>query len=507
MKRLLCLGLCLILLTGCSANSKNPYVPTGNGLTPDTPAEPQGSGITEQVMSLAYYPDRSLSPYQSTDTTNRTLFSLIYQSLFSVDENYIANPILCKNYTVSRDMKTYTFYLENASFSDGQPVTAADVVASLKTASTSAYYGGRFAYVESFSVTDDEAVEIQLSTPYEDLPILLDVPIVPKKQVGQERPLGSGPYIYEEFDGALRLRRRTDWWCKALLPVTAQIISLVVGESPSQLRDSFEFSGLGMVVTDPGTESYVDFHSDYELWDCETGIFVYLACNKKSPLFKDEDFRRMLTYAVDRDHLAETYYRGFADSAYLPASPRSPYYSTALIKDMGYAPEKFADALSAVEAEKTIVLLVNKDDGVRLRVARYIANGLTQCGLKVTMSELATAKYVSALENGEYDLYLGQTKLSANMDLTAFYQKGGALSFGGMNNSMLNTLCKESLANSGNYTTLYKQVLEDGMLCPLLFRSNAIFVQRGTFTELYSSRDNVFYYDLGKDPSAAKTIP
>lgn len=505
MKRLICLSLCLLILCGCSAKPNTPYVPTGNGLTSDEPTEPQGSGITEQKMSLAYYPDRSLSPFQSNDTTNRVLFSLIYQGLFAVDEHYNANPILCKSYTVSRDMKTYTFQLEEATFSDGQKLSAADVVASLKTASDSTYYGGRFAYVESISATDDGAVEIQLSTPYENLPILLDVPIVPKDQVKRERPLGTGPYIYEEFESALRLRRRTDWWCKAVLPVTAQLITLVVGESPAQLRDAFEFSGLGMVCTDPGNESYVDFHSDYELWDCETGVFVYLACNSKSALFSNESIRRALTYAVDRDQLVESYYRGFGYSAYLPASPQSPYYSSVLAKELGYAPEKLTQALASLEQEKkSIVFLVNKDDGVRLRVARSIAAVLEQCGLKITMSELETKNYVTALEKGEFDLYLGQTKLSANMDLSAFYQKGGALSFAGMNDSMLYTLCKEALANSGNYYTLYKEVLEDGMLCPVLFRSSAIFVQRGTFTDLYSSRDNVFYYDLGKNPQSVR---
>ena len=505
MKRLICLMLCIFLLAGCSSNSEKPYVPTGNGLTGDEPDEPQGSGITEQKLSLAYYPNRSTSPFDSTDLTNRAMFSLLYQGLFSVNDDYEAMPILCKSYTYTRDMKTYTFYLEDATFSDGTAVTAADVVASLKTAADSAYYGGRFAYVESFS-EEDGAVVITLTTPYENLPILLDVPIVPKNQVKQARPLGSGPYVYEEYEGALRLRRRTDWWCKATLPVTAQIITLVTAENPAQLRDSFEFSGLGMVCTDPGGEGYVDFHSDYELWDCETGVFVYLACNDKSELLRDPQLRQLLTYAVNRDYLLETYYRGFGYSTYLPASPKFPYYAQALVKNMGYAPEKFADAVAAVEGEKTLVLLVNKDDQVRLRAARYIASGLEQCGVKVVMSELATKAYVTALEKGEYDLYLGQTKLSANMDLSSFFNKKGALNYGGMADGMLYTLCQESLANSGNYSTLYKHLLEDGMLCPLLFRTTAIFVQRGTFTDLYSSRDNVFYYDLGKDPDAIQSV-
>ena len=506
MKKLICLGLCLLLLCGCAAETKGPYVPTGDGLASDKPTEPQGSEITEHTMSLAYSESHTLSPFNATDLTNRTLFSLIYQGLFAVDSNYTPNPVLCKSYTVSRDMTTYTFYLAEATFSDGKPVTAQDAAASLKAAATSAYYSGRFSYVEDISATDD-ALVITLTTPYENLPLLLDVPIVPKDQVNQERPIGSGPYLYEEYAGTLRLRRRTDWWCSAVLSVTGQIITLVASETPSQLRDAFEFSGLGVVCADPGSETYVDFHSDYELWDCETGVFLYLACNEESPLFSNVTLRQALTYAVNRDELVEHYYRDFGYSAYLPASPKFPYYSLVLTKNLGYAPEKFTAALASVEPEeKTVVFLVNKDDGIRLRAARTIAAGLTECGLKVTMSELATADYVAALENGEFDLYLGQTKLSANMDLSAFFQEEGTLSFGGMDDPLLYTLCQEALANTGNYYTLYKQILDDGMLCPLLFRSNAIFVQRGTFTNLYASRDNIFYYDLGTDSNTIRTI-
>lgn len=505
MKRLICLILCLILLSGCSARTEGPYVPTGNGLTSDEPVEPQGSEITAQELSLAYYPDRSLHPMESTELTNRAVFSLLYQGLFAVDDDYNASPVLCSRYTVSRDMKTYTFYLEAATFSDGAALTAADVVASLERAAESNYYGGRFGYVEEFSETDDGAVRVTLTTPYENFQLLLDVPILRKDQLDADRPLGTGPYVYEEYEGVMRLRRRTDWWCVAKLPVTAQIIKLVEGESPAQLRDEFEFSGLGLVCADPGTESYVDFHSDYELWDCETGVFLYLACNTRSRILSQGNIRQMLTYAIDRDRLVETYYRGFAYSAWLPASPRSPWYTTALTKELTHTPQKLTQAVTEAGVTDSLVLLVNSDDSVRLRAARDIATMLEACGLKVTMSELPTQEYTTALKDGKYDLYLGQTKLSANMDLSAFFAPKGSLSFGRMSDAAIYALCQEALANSGNYYTLYQQILKEATLIPILFRSSAIYAQRGQYSDLNASRDNVFYYDLGKSDTAVRT--
>lgn len=498
MKRILVLLLCCgLLLAGCGPE-KEPYVPTGDGLAKDEITLPTGSGVTEQTMSLAYYPNRSLNPYECTDLTNRVLFGLLYQGLFAVDEDYQAKPILCSSYEISTDMKTYTFSIAQASFSDGEVVTADDVAASLLAAKESAYYSGRFGYMESVAVEEDRVV-VNLTTPYENFPILLDVPIVKASQVRAEQPLGTGPYFYETIAGMLRLHRRTDWWCVANLPVTAQKIALVVGESASQLRDQFEFSGLGLVCTDPGSESYVDFHSDYELWDSENGIFLYLACNSNSPVLKDDGIRAALTYAIDRSSLVDKYYRGFAYPAVVAASPQSPWYSEVVAAKYDYNPYKLTTAVSAAALESNqITFLVNTDDGLRLRAARAIAESLENCGLKVVMSELDGEKYRLALEAGEFDLYLGQTKLSANMDLSAFFAPEGVLSFGGLDDPALYALCKEALANRGNYYTLQKTIFDDGLLCPILFRSNAIFVQRGTFEDLFPTRDNVFYYDLGK---------
>ncbi len=491
------------LLAGCQTEKK-PYTPTGDGLTWDEQTAPT-YGITEQDLSLPYYPNRGLNPYKNGDYINQNVFDLVYQSLFAVDADYNVYPVLCSSYKVSRDMKTYTFYLEEATFPDGDVLTASDVVASLKTAMKSDVYKGRFGYVKSVKTSEDGGVEVSLTTPYENFPILLDVPIVKQSQTDEARPLGTGPYLYETREEQLRLRRRTDWWCAASVPVTAEYIRLVEGKNAAQLRDEFEFSGLGLVTADPGSSGYVDYHSDYELWDGENGIFLYLACNSASEVLSHRAVRSALTYAIERDKIVAEHYRGFAYAAVLPASPKSPWYHTGLAQKYGYAPEKLTQAVTqAGVAGIPVTLLVNTDDSVRLRVARKIAQALNQCGLKVTTAELNGADYREALAKGEFDLYLGQTRLSANMDLSAFFAEDGALNFGGIRDTGMYALCMDALANSGNYYTLHQEILEDGMLCPILLRSYAVYAQRGQFSALTPARDNVFFYHLGKTMADAE---
>ena len=494
---LVCLA--LGMLSGCQAGPSQE--PTGNGLfQPTTANRPTRPVTVEQVLTLAYDPDSSLNPYTATDLNNRLLFSLMYQGLFAVDSSYNVHPILCKRYTVSRDMRAYTFYLEEATFADGTLLSAQDVVESLKTACTSPVYQGRFSQITGISVVEDGGVQVTLAIPYENLPLLLDVPIVPASQVKQDHPNGTGPYCWEESISGPRLLRRSNWWCRASLAATASAITLLEVDAPTTVRDDFEFGNVGLVCTDPGVDTYVDYRCDYELWDCENGIFLYLACNKKSKVFGNAQVRAALTYAIDRDQLTTEDYRGFAMGASLPASPDSPYYDQTLAQQFAYEPERFRQAVeSANLSTKNVTLLVNKGDSRRVRAARTIAEMLTQAGLTVKLSILGGEDYTKALKNGNFDLHLGQTRLSANMDLSPFFNPKGVLNYGSLGDAQTFALCQEALANDGNYYTLHRQVMLDGMLVPILFRSYAIYAQRGLIDELQPARDHIFFYSLGKN--------
>ena len=507
MKRFVAILLSTLLLAGLFSGcegEKEPYTPTGAGLTWDEdytgPVNKPEKEETNQSLKLTYYPERSMNPYSCTDFTNRALFTLLYQSLFAVDRSYYVEPQLCKSYRVSEDAKSYTFYIQSATFADGTALTAGDVVASLLAAKESAYYGGRFTHITSVSQSTDGGVVIATDTPMENLPLLLDIPVIKQTELLSDTPVGTGPYYMDASTTSPVLRKNANWWCKTELVVTAPAITLVQAQSIAGIRDSFEFEGLSLVCADPGSDRYADYRCDYELWDCESGIMLYLSCNMESEVFAEQSVRSALTFAIDRDTIASEYYRGFARSTSLPISPQSPYYSGNLASKYAYdGGEKFTQAVTdASKSSAEIILLVNKDDSLRLRVARDVADMLKKCGLKVTLSEKSTSACQSALKKKEYDLYLGQTKLSPNMDLSAFFATKGALNYGGISDVALNTLCLEALANRGNYYTLHKSVMDDGRLCPILFRSYAVYATRGLLTGLTPARDSVFYYSLGR---------
>ena len=105
-----------------------------------------------------------------------------------------------------------------------------------------------------------------------------------------------------------------------------------------------------------------------------------MACSADSEVFDDPELRKALTHAIDRDLLVSTYYRGFAMSATLPASPESAYYDEELAEQYGYNGEKFAQAVADAALENpTITLLVNGEEKISVEDSSF-TYGMFGCG-------------------------------------------------------------------------------------------------------------------------------
>ena len=74
------------------------------------------------------------------------------------------------------------------TLSDGTPLTEDDVLATYLAAKESGYYAGRFNNVHSIELSEDGGVVFYLNTAYENLPQLLDVPILKVSEVAFATP-------------------------------------------------------------------------------------------------------------------------------------------------------------------------------------------------------------------------------------------------------------------------------------------------------------------------------
>ncbi|MBR6414017.1 MAG: hypothetical protein IKS21_05330 [Oscillospiraceae bacterium] len=506
LKRLLFILLLLCLLVGCAVQPAE-----------ETTAEPeqtqthefnlnQQTRQTPKGFGLAYVEEYGFNPYACTCITNRPVFSLVYESLFVLNNRFQPEPVLCDRFAVSEDGKTCLFTLcEGVTFSDGTALTAKDVVASLNAARDSAYYGSRFSKVGQFIARDERTVEITLTRAYENLPLLLDVPVVKAGTVTAERPLGTGPYAFAEDGTRLCLRRNRSWWQDNRAPVEYDTILLTAAKDPTAVRDSFEFGDTALVCVDLNAPNAVGYRCDYELWDGPTTSFQYLGFNLNGGAFYKRELRAAVTHLMDRETLIASVYKGFGEATCLPCPPNSPFYDSTLAQDYAYDPEAFGVALreAAIPADYTATLLVSSAEPSRTELARRIAETLTQAGLRTDVKTVDEETYRNRLSAGSFDLFIGEVRLSGNLDLTEFFRAYGSLCYGGIRSANMEQLCYDALENSGNCYDLYRGIMENGYFCPLMFKSCAVMANRGVVGSLQPAVDYIFHVPGGRSLSEA----
>jgi peptide/nickel transport system substrate-binding protein len=180
-KTLIALALLLALcLTGCG-EAFVPSAPEETQTTPSPTAAPERT-----AFALPYYSGATLNPITGGGRTNLVLAGLVYQGLFALDNAFEPQQALCASQAVSEDGLTWTFTLTDAVFSDGTPLTADDVAASLELARTSTLYADRLSAVRTVAAGEGGTVVVTLSAPNGALPALLDIPVI--RDGGEDAP-------------------------------------------------------------------------------------------------------------------------------------------------------------------------------------------------------------------------------------------------------------------------------------------------------------------------------
>jgi peptide/nickel transport system substrate-binding protein len=151
-----------------------------------------------------------LDPHFTTANITRTFNYMVYDTLLSMDSKGAIQPQMAREVTVSDDKLTYGFTLrEGLVFHDGQPVTATDVVASLRRWGPRDGLGRMLmASVQSLEATDASHVVLKLKEPFPLVLETLGKPnaitpfIIPARQADIPRDqkiteiVGSGPFLF-----------------------------------------------------------------------------------------------------------------------------------------------------------------------------------------------------------------------------------------------------------------------------------------------------------------------
>ena len=176
----------------------------------------------------------SLNPYNvKALSTAQGLIGNVYQSLMarSADEPFTLYGLIAKSIETNPERDHVVFHLDpTARFSDGTPVTSADVVFTfnLLKAKGRPQQRAAFSLVKSIDAPDDWTIAYDLSGANDrELPLTLAImPVLSRAHIDAEHfedqtlqiPVGSGPYRVVEVKPGERLvlERNPDYWAKDL---------------------------------------------------------------------------------------------------------------------------------------------------------------------------------------------------------------------------------------------------------------------------------------------------
>jgi oligopeptide transport system substrate-binding protein len=344
------------------------------------------SGTRQQILHRGIGVEPSdLDPQIATATNDFHTISALFEGLVGQDPTNLSPvPGVAERWETSGDARTYTFFLRaNARWSNGDPVTAQDFVASYKRMLTAAlaadnanllyvlqgaeaYHKGGSKDFASVGVTAVDARTLRLTlehpTPY-FLSLLqhwawfpVHLPTIEKSGDPAVRGnpwakagtlVGNGPFLLTEWSPNQRIvvTKSPTYWDAAT--VRLQAIHLYPIDSRDAEERAFRAGQLHVTEALPTgkVETYKRDQPDVLRIDPYLGTEFY-RINVTRPFLNEKRVRRALALAVDRRAIVERILQGGQEPAIAFTPPGTAGYSSAAIlpTDIAEAKRLLAEA-------------------------------------------------------------------------------------------------------------------------------------------------------------------
>jgi peptide/nickel transport system substrate-binding protein len=374
---------------GDTAGAGSPAAP------PDVGPPERGDWLVRHQLS----DPENLNPYTASDKGATDVLSFVFQSLLGIDPETLDQfGVIARELPeVSEDQLSYTFRLRDAvTFQDGAPLTAADVVFSLKVIRhpkvAAPQLRNYFDSVRDAVATDPLTVRIDLSEVYfrnrwtlggfEILPrhyydpddLLGDVSVAELNawdaldaarreraerfaksfnEGFQRRPLGSGAYALVDpardwvTGERIVLQHRADFWAPGDADLGDGWVDRVVFRTINDREAALvAFKAGDLDYIESITPIQATRQTDDARFRERSGknaevraSYTYLGWNQQRPLFQDRRVRQALSHLVDKQNLVDKVMLGLAEPVEGPIPKRRPEYNPNLAP-WEYSPEK-----------------------------------------------------------------------------------------------------------------------------------------------------------------------
>ncbi|HVR42544.1 MAG TPA: ABC transporter substrate-binding protein [Thermoanaerobaculia bacterium] len=425
---------------------------------PERPAGTKGEGSSDVPVEGGHLVRRlegdagTLNFVMHSTQPEKLVLSYLHDALVEVNRNLEVIPGLARSWTVSDDRLTWVFELEPAAtFSDGRPVRAQDVVFTLRRIvdpkSQSVQLSGLFAglKLDQTRALDDHTVQVVFTQARPAQLLAFNIAVLPEHVYSKgdfassfhDRAIGSGPYemVRRVRGSEILLERRENYWREK--PYIESILFRII-EDRNQAWNALRAGEIDETIAtsdqwlanreDPSFTSTIEFHRFYELG------YNFIPWNNRDPILADPAIRRALTMCLDRRLIIEKLYYGTARIITGPFTPNhwafnpsvSPieFDPTAAGKVFAAAGWSDSDRDGVLDREGEpfeIEMLLVAGDTSSANQAQIYQDQLARAGVRLRITQLDAATLFSRVLSGEFQSTMLAWSLDLDPDLFSLF--------------------------------------------------------------------------------------
>ena len=408
----------IFILSGCEAQTVTPPV-----TEVPVPSEPE---ITEEIIEeeifefrIPFDYDEGISPYKTRSKPNRFVCELIYRSMVNLKSDYSYELDLVSSIYTEDNINWYIYLNEGETFPNDKEFTAYDLRYSTQLAmKEDSYYAKSLECISSMKVINSTCLRITLYNANRYFPNLLTFPIISFETI--DNPVYFPDIYYFSEDG-------TKLICD--IYSAAQEIDLVAAEDMGLLTYEMRMGRYDCIyVTDPLDSGSA---ANGATLGMQSNRMVYLGMNSYYSFCYYSDFRQAVAAAIDYERIVSDVYENFAASPkkiYNPDFYEMRYVSqnsldlmsaNLILDDMGFG-NRDSEGFRTNKRGKRISLklIVCNESTVKVNLANAVSEMLAEAGIEVNVVPLSYSSFMTDLKNGNYDLYIAEMRLGADMDFT-----------------------------------------------------------------------------------------
>lgn len=453
---LACMAVCMLtIFTSCNNDETSG---NNDGGTSSAGAESVG-------LRLPYSREDGMNPFTAKSLMNSAIMPLVYSGLYAVDENYNAVPDLATGAEFHQNTMVVT--LGSKRFSDGTSINADDVVYSFQKAKESVYYASALTFFTDVSAANSKTVTFTMNFKNVYAAALLTFPIVKQNSANDVSsfPIGAGRYVYSATTEGGVLKQNTGYSSENY--ETDEITLVNMSNSKSLLHGLVinNYDGVFDDLSD-GTSQRINASMAH----VDLNNLVYLGLNSNAA-FSDLKLRKSLNVVIDRDTLVNAGLEGYGSAAATPFNAN--WYALKEVSELKFNINDAENYVASKLKGRTLNILVNSDNNFKVKLAETLKTRLAEIGVNSNITSVPYATYAGGVSGGYYDIYIGEYKLTNDMNISAL-----------ISDEVLLAAYAEMLAGNTKCSDFMTLFYESQPFVPVAFRTGVLAYSRSVETEV-----------------------